>query len=115
MRDRRGWRPATCASAWQPSCSRQPLPTSVSGLLWRSSSRLRLPGRMFSNGTRLQEAAVDLAAKREALDAVPGRIEAERKHERVTLAGALHDEVLQPLYKVHLMAQVLRQDLAGGR
>ena len=27
----------------------------------------------------------------------------------------MHDEVLQPLYKVHLMAQVLRQDLAGGR
>jgi signal transduction histidine kinase len=74
-----------------------------------------LARQMFSNGTQLQEAAVDLAAKREALDAVPGRIEAERKDERVTLAGALHDEVLQPLYKVHLMAQVLRQDLAGGR
>ena len=70
---------------------------------------------MFSAGARLQEATVDLAAKEEALDAVPGQIEAERKDERLVLAGALHDEVLQPLYKVHLMAQVLRQDLAGGR
>ena len=33
----------------------------------------------------------------------------------MVLAGALHDDVLQPLYKVHLMAQVLRQDLASGR
>jgi two-component system nitrate/nitrite sensor histidine kinase NarQ len=74
-----------------------------------------LARQMFSNGTQLKEAAVDLAAKREALDAVPDQIEAERKDERVTLAGSLHDEVLQPLYKVHLMAQVLRQDLAGGR
>jgi signal transduction histidine kinase len=31
------------------------------------------------------------------------------------LAGELHDEVLPPLFKVHLMGQVLRQDLSTGR
>jgi signal transduction histidine kinase len=39
----------------------------------------------------------------------------ERKDERLTLAGELHDEILPPLFQVHLMAQVLRQDLASGR
>ncbi|MGH2640874.1 MAG: sensor histidine kinase, partial [Actinomycetota bacterium] len=31
------------------------------------------------------------------------------------LAGELHDEVLPSLFKVHLMGQVLRQDLAAGK
>ena len=31
------------------------------------------------------------------------------------MAAGLHDEVLPPLFKVHLMGQVLRQDLASGR
>ena len=38
----------------------------------------------------------------------------ERRDERQVLAGELHDEVL-PLFKVHLMGQVLRQDLDSGR
>ena len=33
----------------------------------------------------------------------------------MTVAGELHDEVLPPLFKVHLMGQVLRQDLANGQ
>lgn len=33
----------------------------------------------------------------------------------MVLAGELHDEVLPPLFKVHLMGQVLRQDLNQGR
>jgi len=39
----------------------------------------------------------------------------ERRDERQVLAGELHDEVLPPLFKVHLMGQVLRQDLNSGR
>jgi signal transduction histidine kinase len=33
----------------------------------------------------------------------------------MAVAGELHDEVLPPLFKVHLMGQVLRQDLNSGR
>ena len=33
----------------------------------------------------------------------------------MVLAGELHDEVLPPLFKVHLMGQVLKQDLSSGR
>ena len=40
---------------------------------------------------------------------------AERRDERLTLAGDLHDEVLPALFKVHLMGEVLKQDLASGR
>jgi signal transduction histidine kinase len=39
----------------------------------------------------------------------------ERKDERLALAGELHDEVLPSLFKVHLMGQVIKQDLASGR
>jgi signal transduction histidine kinase len=38
-----------------------------------------------------------------------------RRDERFTLAGDLHDEVLPALFKVHLMGEVLKQDLASGR
>ncbi len=40
---------------------------------------------------------------------------AGRRDERLTLAGDLHDDVLPTLFKVHLMGEVLRQDLASGR
>jgi signal transduction histidine kinase len=40
---------------------------------------------------------------------------ANRREERRLLAGDLHDEVLPALFKVHLMGEVLKQDLASGR
>jgi len=39
----------------------------------------------------------------------------ERSDERRLIAADLHDEVLQPLFKVTLMAHVLKADLATGR
>jgi signal transduction histidine kinase len=43
------------------------------------------------------------------------RILEERRDERLVLAGDIHDEVLPPLFKVHLMGEVLRRDLESGR
>ncbi len=51
----------------------------------------------------------------EALRVATDAIAEERQDERQVLAGELHDEVLPPLFKVHLMGQVLRQDLTSGR
>lgn len=51
----------------------------------------------------------------EALRVATHAIADERHDERQVLAGELHDEVLPPLFKVHLMGQVLRQDLSSGR
>lgn len=43
------------------------------------------------------------------------RIALERRDERRSLAGELHDEVLPSMFKVHLMGEVIRRDLETGR
>jgi signal transduction histidine kinase len=50
-----------------------------------------------------------------AIEQMEHRIHEERSDERRLIAAGLHDEVLQPLFKVTLMAQVLKSDLATGR
>jgi signal transduction histidine kinase len=70
---------------------------------------------MFVHWKRLTETESRLDAERRALNHVSSRIADERKDERLTVAAGIHDEVLPPLYKVHLMGHVLRQDLASGR
>src|SRR2546428_13537030 len=50
-----------------------------------------------------------------ALAELSRQIFAERSDERRMLAAYLHDEVLQPLFKVTRMAQVLKTDLGSGR
>jgi two-component system sensor histidine kinase DegS len=54
-------------------------------------------------------------SKDRALVQASVRVVDERRDERMTVAGALHDAVLPPLFRVHLLGQVLRQDLARGR
>ncbi len=56
-----------------------------------------------------------LAVKDEAIRQATDRVVEERRDERMALAGELHDEVLPALFKVHLMGQVLKQDLASGQ
>jgi signal transduction histidine kinase len=50
-----------------------------------------------------------------AMAQVGSRVFEERRDERRLIAADLHDEVLQPLFKVTLMANVLKADLATGR
>jgi signal transduction histidine kinase len=64
---------------------------------------------------RLHESAERLQEKNRALIAAVERAADERRDERLAVAGELHDEVLPPLFKVHLMGQVLRRDLDSGR
>src|SRR5207247_8086274 len=49
-----------------------------------------------------------------ALAELSKRMHEERSDERRLIAADLHDEVLQPLFKVTLMAQVLKGDLGCG-
>lgn len=51
----------------------------------------------------------------EAMRRISNQIATERMEERKLIAADLHDEVLQPLFKVTLMAHVLRADIATGR
>ncbi|HXF72789.1 MAG TPA: ATP-binding protein [Actinomycetota bacterium] len=76
---------------------------------------LLLAHQLFLRGQKLREASRAVETMNRALVDVSGRIAEERRDERLCIAGALHDEVLQPLYKVHLMGEVLRRDLSSGR
>ena len=76
---------------------------------------LVLARQVFMRGRRLEEAAIKLDAKDRALLSTTEQTLAERRDERMAVAGELHDEVLPPLFKVHLMGQVLMQDLNSGR
>jgi signal transduction histidine kinase len=74
-----------------------------------------LGSQAFVHRFRLDRAEQSLAATSDALRRVDERIAEERRDERSRIAEALHDEVLQDLYNVTIRAQVLRQDLLGGR
>ena len=74
-----------------------------------------LARQMFERDRQLLEASDALVAKDRMLLTVSERIADERRDERLSVAAGLHDEVLPPLYKVHLLGQVLRQELASGR
>lgn len=74
-----------------------------------------LARQMFERDRQLLEASDALVAKDRMLLTVSERIADERRDERLSVAAGLHDEVLPPLYKVHLLGQVLRQELANGR
>jgi signal transduction histidine kinase len=76
---------------------------------------LLISRQMFIHWKRLGEANRSIAQKERALTAVTSRIADERRDERLALAAGIHDEVLPPLYKVHLMSQVVKHDLASGR
>jgi signal transduction histidine kinase len=74
-----------------------------------------LARQAFEHSRRLEAADNRLRAQSEALRRVSSRVADERRDERLAVAAGLHDEVLPPLFNIHLMGQVLRQDLARGR
>jgi two-component system NarL family sensor kinase len=90
----------------------------VSAGLWGAVAflaPLALARLTFLQTQELMESTRKLEQKNAALvEAIRGMSD-ERRDERMVMAGELHDEVLPPLFKVHLMGQVLRQDLSSGR
>ncbi|MGH2529419.1 MAG: sensor histidine kinase [Actinomycetota bacterium] len=74
-----------------------------------------LARQAFVLSSRLGEMAEVASEKSRALLVVSEKIADERRDERLAVAAGLHDEVLPPLYRVHLMGEVIRQDLASGR
>lgn len=97
------------------------LPLSVAvkvGQMWALMlflAPLVLAREMFRQTQQVIFAHERLRQKDIALLGSASELVRERKDERLRLAGELHDEVLPSLFKVHLMGQVLKQDLAGGR
>ncbi len=76
---------------------------------------LLLAHQTFVQTQRYYEAALQVELANRALVETSARMADERRDERMVVAGELHDEVLPPLFNVHLMGQVLRQDLSAGR
>jgi len=77
---------------------------------------LVIPFRLsFVKMQQLAEIKVVARVRQAALERAQEAAESERADERRLLAGDLHDEVLPCLYQVHLMGEVLKQDLAHGR
>jgi len=74
-----------------------------------------LARQVFVENARLLDMREAIFEKSRALLTVSEKMVDERREERLAVAAGLHDELLPPLYKVHLMGQVLRQDLAMGR
>src|SRR5207247_2381757 len=74
-----------------------------------------LARQAFEHRRGLLVASEEANAKDRLLEQVDQRVEEERRDERSRVAADLHDEVLPALFKVHLMGQVLRQDLDSGR
>lgn len=70
--------------------------------------------KMLERDERLREAHAHLRRKDEGLVQATRSMELERRDERAVLAGSLHDDVLPPLFKVQLMADVVRRDLESG-
>jgi signal transduction histidine kinase len=74
-----------------------------------------LARQVFVENSRLLDMHEAIVDKSRALLTLSGKMADERREERLAVAAGLHDALLPPLYKVHLMGQVLRQDLAMGR
>jgi signal transduction histidine kinase len=70
---------------------------------------------VFEQSRQVLQLRRDSDQQSKALRSATDALAQERHDERQVLAGELHDEVLPPLFKVHLMGQVLRQDLNSGR
>lgn len=74
-----------------------------------------LARQMFVHWRSLADARHQLDEERQLLTHVSSRIADERRDERLTIAAGLHDDVLPPLFRVHLLGQVLRQELSTGQ
>jgi signal transduction histidine kinase len=74
-----------------------------------------LTRQVFAHWDQVEGFARSLSLRARALEDVDRRILDERRDERLVLAGDIHDEILPPLFKVHLMGEVLRRDLDSGR
>jgi len=74
-----------------------------------------LAREVFVRSVELRDTALLLAEKSRMLLTITEKIADERRDERLALAAGLHDDLLPPLFKVHLLGQVIRQDLATGQ
>jgi signal transduction histidine kinase len=74
-----------------------------------------LAWQAFSHRRLLDESIRSLEVKERLFRQFGQQIAIERKDERTILAGELHDEALPPIFQMHLMGQVIKQQFNTGR
>jgi signal transduction histidine kinase len=74
-----------------------------------------LAWQAFTHRRLLDESIRSLEVKERLFRQFGQQIAIERKDERSILAGELHDEALPPIFQVHLMGQVIKQEFNAGR
>jgi signal transduction histidine kinase len=67
--------------------------------------------QVLARDESLERTQHQLEHQRKTIAALSEKIEAERRSERVRIAGDLHDEVVQPLFQLSLLARVSKNDL----
>ena len=104
----------TCLAVLAPAMALAYQTAGLTALL-ALAAPLALAWTTYRQAQRLQEAAIEIQEKNRAIIEASEQTARERREERLSLAGELHDEVLPALFQVHLMGQVVRQDLEQGR
>ncbi|HEY7754643.1 MAG TPA: hypothetical protein VID69_00270, partial [Actinomycetota bacterium] len=76
---------------------------------------LVLARQALASAEQLETTKKRLVLQSSELSKATDRVADERRDERLSVAAGLHDDVLPPILKVHLLGQVLRQELASGQ
>src|SRR5439155_24873752 len=70
--------------------------------------------QMFFRNLALEEAHVELKDRGRVLRALSNRLAEERQDERMQIAGYLHDDLAQMLFRLTLQAEMAKKRLARG-
>jgi signal transduction histidine kinase len=76
---------------------------------------LVLARQAMSNTRRLALSERRLRIQSTGLRDMSDQMVRERREERLSIAAGLHDDVMPPLFRVHLLGQVLRREMATGQ
>lgn len=71
--------------------------------------------QMFFRSRALEEAHKELQEREQVLQALSVRMAEERQDERLQVAGYLHDDLAQLLFRLSIQVDVARRHLAAGR
>lgn len=74
-----------------------------------------LARQMFFRSKALEEAHDELKAREELLRALSNRLAEERQDERMQIAGFLHDDLAQHLFRLSIQVDVAQRHLSAGR
>ncbi len=76
---------------------------------------LLLARQMFFRSKALEEAHKELQDREQLLKALSNRMAEERQDERLQIAGFLHDDLAQHLFRLSIQVDVARRHLAAGK